>query len=114
MCDNLQVWDSYKAKKLVKLVDPVLQMNFPEEEAVRFFKVGLLCAQETIKLRPRMSMVVKMLKNEIDMKNVKISQPGLIADFMNIRMRQTPTSEGSSSSFATTMGSSSQSWPIKQ
>ncbi|KAF5471800.1 hypothetical protein F2P56_008567, partial [Juglans regia] len=101
-----KVWESYKAKELVNLVDPTLKMNFPEEEAVRFFKVGLLCAQETVKHRPRMSMVVKMLNNEMDMKNVKISEPGLIADFMNIRMRQTPLSERSSSSFGTTMGSS--------
>ncbi|KAF5480672.1 hypothetical protein F2P56_001405, partial [Juglans regia] len=62
------VWESYKAKELVNLVDPTLKMNFLEEEAGRFFKVDLFCAQETVKHRPRMSMVVKMLNNEMDMK----------------------------------------------
>jgi hypothetical protein len=81
-------------------VDPTLDKNFPETEAVRFLKVGLLCVQETAKLRPRMVAVVEMLVND-SVKDAKISPPGLVADFMNIRLRQTHSSAtaGSSSSF---------------
>jgi hypothetical protein len=81
-------------------VDPTLDKNFPETEAVRFLKVGLLCVQETAKLRPRMVAVVEMLVND-SVKDAEISPPGLVADFMNIRLRQTHSSAtaGSSSSF---------------
>lgn len=93
-----KAWEAYEAKELVKLVDPALDKNFPETEAVRFLKVGLLCVQETAKLRPRMLAVVEMLVND-GVKDVRISPPGLVADFMNIRLRQTHLSVGSSSSF---------------
>ncbi|KAJ0027731.1 hypothetical protein Pint_35612 [Pistacia integerrima] len=46
-----KAWEVYNAGNLVKLVDPTLQMNYPEEEAIRFFKVGLLCVQENVRLR---------------------------------------------------------------
>ncbi|KAJ6871034.1 hypothetical protein NC652_036642 [Populus alba x Populus x berolinensis] len=44
--------------------------------------------QETAKLRPRMSTTVKMLTNENDIKDIEISQPGLLSDLMDIRLRQ--------------------------
>ena len=44
--------------------------------------------QETAKLRPRMSTTVKMLTNENDIKDIQISQPGLLSRLMDIRLRQ--------------------------
>jgi hypothetical protein len=44
--------------------------------------------QETAKLRPRMFTTVKMLTNENDIKDIQISQPGLLSDLMDIRLRQ--------------------------
>ncbi|KAL7265100.1 hypothetical protein ACSBR1_002953 [Camellia fascicularis] len=81
-----KAWEMYKANNLVALVDPVLNGDFPEEEAIRFLEVGLLCVQETSSLRPSMSRAVKMLTNEIDITNIKISQPGLVADLMDVKI----------------------------
>lgn len=76
----------YNADELVQLVDPELQGDFSKEEAIRFMKVGLLCVQEKSKLRPRMSSVIKMLKNEVEMKHSGISQPGFVADLMDVKV----------------------------
>ncbi|XP_062167452.1 putative serine/threonine-protein kinase isoform X2 [Alnus glutinosa] len=97
-----KAWQAYEANDLVRLVDPTLDKNFPETEAVRFLKVGLLCVQETAKHRPGMSAVVGMLVND-DIRDVQISPPGLVADFMNIRLPQSHLSTGSSSTFGISM-----------
>ncbi|XP_027071513.2 putative serine/threonine-protein kinase isoform X1 [Coffea arabica] len=81
-----KVWEMYKANNLRQMVDPVLNGNFPEEEAVRLFKVGLMCVQETTKLRPKMSAAVKMLTNEIGIGDTEISKPGLLADLMDVKI----------------------------
>ncbi|XP_054785795.1 putative serine/threonine-protein kinase [Prosopis cineraria] len=86
-----KVWAAYKANELVKMVDPVItNMNSVAEEGIRFLKVGLLCVQETAKLRPRMTEVVEMLTSSIfnDMEGVAISKPGFVADLRNIKIRQ--------------------------
>ncbi|XP_058215931.1 putative serine/threonine-protein kinase isoform X1 [Rhododendron vialii] len=88
-----QAWEMYRANTLAVLVDPVLNGNFPAEEAVRFLKVGLLCVQEMAKKRPAMSEVLKMLTDETDTSNVEISQPGLIPDLMDVKIRSRRHSE---------------------
>lgn len=95
MCE-MQAWEAHKANKLLQLVDPTLGMNFPDNEAIRFIKVGLLCVQQTARLRPLMSAAVKMLTNETDIEDVEISQPGLVTDLMEIKMRQQHSSQISS------------------
>ncbi|EOY07815.1 LRR receptor-like serine/threonine-protein kinase isoform 1 [Theobroma cacao] len=101
----LEAWELYRANSILQLVDPIVGMNYPEEEAVRFIKVGLLCAQETAKLRPEMSRAVRMLTNDIDIEGVQISQPGLVSDLMNIKLGQ-KTTFPSISSKASSMESS--------
>ncbi|XP_027363064.1 cold-responsive protein kinase 1-like [Abrus precatorius] len=97
-----KAWAAYEANNLLKLVDPMLNMNFPLEEALKFLKVGLLCVQETAKLRPRMLEVVdKLTNNNVDMKDVHISKPGFVADLRNIRIKQQNSSQVSSSAGAT-------------
>ncbi|XP_021892686.1 putative serine/threonine-protein kinase isoform X2 [Carica papaya] len=81
-----KAWDAYNANNLVELVDSALGTNYPEEEAVLFLKVGLLCVQETAKRRPQMSVVVQMLTHETDIGDVQISHPGLVADLMDIKL----------------------------
>ncbi|KAJ1387696.1 Serine/threonine-protein kinase, active site [Sesbania bispinosa] len=83
-----KAWAAYETNDLLRMVDPVLNMNFPMEEAIKFLKVGLLCVQETAKLRPRMSEVVEMLTNRINMKDVHIAKPGFVADLRNIKIKQ--------------------------
>ncbi|XP_057475222.1 putative serine/threonine-protein kinase isoform X1 [Actinidia eriantha] len=80
-----KAFDMYGANTLVELVDPVLNGDFPEEEAVQFLKVGLLCVQDVSKKRPKMSKVLKMLTDEIDITNQEISQP-CVADPMDIKI----------------------------
>ncbi|KAL1313705.1 putative serine/threonine-protein kinase isoform X2 [Arachis ipaensis] len=104
-----KAWAAYGENDLLKMVDPVLDMNYPGEEAKRFLMVGLLCVQETAKIRPRMPEVVDMLKNKKDMECVQISKPGFVEDLRNIRIRQEVmhSSEESSSGGATFASSSS-------
>uniref|UniRef100_A0A5B6YWA6 non-specific serine/threonine protein kinase n=1 Tax=Davidia involucrata TaxID=16924 RepID=A0A5B6YWA6_DAVIN len=83
-----KAWEMYNANNLLQLVDPVLKGEFLKEEAIQFLKVGLLCVQETTSLRPRMSAAVKMLANETNIEDVKISQPGLVADLMDVKIGQ--------------------------
>lgn len=87
----MQAWDAHNINKHLQLVDPTLEMNFPDNEAIQFIKVGLLCVQETARLRPLMSMVVKMLANEIDIQDIEILQPGLVG-LKEIKMRHSSQS----------------------
>ncbi|XVE63210.1 hypothetical protein DITRI_Ditri07aG0001400 [Diplodiscus trichospermus] len=82
-----RTWNLYERRELVGLVDESLNGDFDAEEACRFLKVGLLCTQDTPKLRPYMSSVVKMLTGEKDVDEKKITKPGLISDFMDLKVR---------------------------
>ncbi|XP_027362827.1 cysteine-rich receptor-like protein kinase 3 [Abrus precatorius] len=64
------VWGLYVSNKLCDIVDPILEGNYPIEEACKLLKIGLLCAQASSELRPTMSVVVKMITN-----NHEITQP---------------------------------------
>ncbi|KAL2467014.1 Protein kinase superfamily protein [Abeliophyllum distichum] len=85
-----RTWQLYERKELVALVDSSLNGDFNAEQACRFLKIGLLCTQESPKLRPSMSIVVQMLTGEKDVDENMISQPGLISDFMDLKVRNTP------------------------
>ncbi|CAN1775784.1 Cold-responsive protein kinase 1, partial [Linum perenne] len=101
LMEIISAWSTYKTSNLLQLVDSALNMNFPEEEAVRFLKVSLLCVQETAKRRPKMSTVVKMLNNEIKLESFEISEPGHLSDLMGIRLHKRYTSQTSSSKSST-------------
>ncbi|CAN4117058.1 unnamed protein product [Withania somnifera] len=92
-----KAWEMYNADQLLELVDPVLDrkiLNY--EEAIRFLKVGLLCVQENASLRPKMSMVIKMLSRDgaIIVEEMKISQPGIVADLMDVKIGGKHSSQG--------------------
>ena len=86
----LQTWDLYERRELVGLVDASLNGDFDAEEACRFFKIGLLCTQDTQKLRPSMSSVVKMLTGKVDINENEITKPALISDFMDLKVKPAP------------------------
>ncbi|TXG49553.1 hypothetical protein EZV62_025428 [Acer yangbiense] len=86
-------WEMYNCNKLVDLVDPMLNGNFSEDEAIRFLKVSLLCVQEKCSLRPTMSTAIQMMSGEIGIDNVHISQPGLITDIMDVKICQRRSSK---------------------
>ncbi|KAF5477397.1 hypothetical protein F2P56_004040 [Juglans regia] len=82
-----RMWELYEQRVLVGLVDPAMNGDFDAEEACKFLKIGLLCTQDAPKLRPSMSTVVKMLTSEVDVDDIKITKPGLITDFMDLKVR---------------------------
>ncbi|TQD83175.1 hypothetical protein C1H46_031280 [Malus baccata] len=63
-------WDLYGTCRLCDAVDPLLEGKFENEEASRLLQIGLLCVQASAELRPAMSLVVKMLTE-----NLEIPQP---------------------------------------
>lgn len=83
----LQTWELYEQRELVGLIDTALNGDFDVEDAVKFLKIGLLCTQDAPKLRPSMSTVVKMLTGKMDLDDNKITKPGLISDFMDLKVR---------------------------
>ncbi|EEF32427.1 ATP binding protein, putative [Ricinus communis] len=85
-----RTWELYERRELVGLVDTSLNGDFDAEEACKFLKIGLLCTQDAPKLRPSMSTVVKLLTGEKDVDDSKITKPGLITDFMDLKIRAPP------------------------
>ncbi|XP_022136534.1 cold-responsive protein kinase 1 [Momordica charantia] len=81
-----RTWSLYERGELVLLVDMSLNGDFDAEEACKYLKIGLLCTQDSPKLRPSMSTVVKMLTGEISIEDRKITKPGLISDFMDLKV----------------------------
>lgn len=103
-----QSWAAYEEKDLLRMVDPMLKMNYHIEEAKRFLMVGLCCVQETARMRPRMSEVVDMLSKNIEMEEFHVSRPGFVNDMRNARTRrQVNSSEESSASAAASFADSS-------
>ncbi|KAJ0257171.1 Cold-responsive protein kinase 1 [Hirschfeldia incana] len=82
-----RAWELYERNELVDLVDTGLNGVFDAEEACRYLKIGLLCTQDSPKLRPTMSTVVKLLTGEKDIDTRRITRPGLISDFMDLKVR---------------------------
>lgn len=83
----LQTWELFERRELVMMVDPALNGDYDAEEACRFLKIALLCTQDTPKLRPSMSTIVKMLMGKEEVDDEKITKPGLISDFMDLKVR---------------------------
>ncbi|KAH7570320.1 hypothetical protein JRO89_XS05G0085700 [Xanthoceras sorbifolium] len=108
------VWDLYGRRRLHEAVDPVLQSNFQEEEASRLLRIGLLCVQASAELRPSMSMVVKMLKDNHEIPE-PTQPPFLNPSSTEISRPITPTSTNSKpESYSQSSGNSrnnmTQSW----
>lgn len=79
-------WTLYESGDLESIIDKTLKDGFSTEEAHQFLRIGLLCTQDTAKIRPSMSMVAKMLKGECTVSD-KIMRPGLITDVMDLKVR---------------------------
>ncbi|KAJ0516881.1 putative protein kinase RLK-Pelle-DLSV family [Helianthus annuus] len=85
-----RTWDLYERNELVELIDTAMHGEFDVEEACKYLKIGLLCTQDITKLRPMMSTIVKMLSGQINVNDYKITKPGLISDFMDLKIRSNP------------------------
>ncbi|KAG8046732.1 hypothetical protein GUJ93_ZPchr0008g12418 [Zizania palustris] len=73
-----RTWTYYEQGHLENIIDADLEDDLDVEEACRFLKVGLLCAQDAMKLRPSMSNVVRMLIGEKDVSTERITKPSVI------------------------------------
>ncbi|CAI9757435.1 unnamed protein product [Fraxinus pennsylvanica] len=58
------VWENYKSKTITRTIDSRLKGDFHEEEASRVLQIGLLCTQTHRSLRPSISEVVRMLRDD--------------------------------------------------
>ncbi|XP_073047980.1 cold-responsive protein kinase 1-like [Primulina eburnea] len=102
-----RTWKLYERKELVALVDTALDGEFDAEQACRFLKIGLLCTQDSPKLRPSMSNVVRMLTGEKDVDGLTITQPGLIFDLMDLKVSAEPKSKPGHNQASSSYNSSS-------
>lgn len=82
-----RTWALHEQRELVMLVDTALGGQFDAEQACKFLKIGLLCTQDAPKIRPSMSSVVKMLTGEESVDDKLVTKPGLISDFMDLKVR---------------------------
>ncbi|KAL9366227.1 hypothetical protein Peur_037426 [Populus x canadensis] len=104
-----RTWELYERRELVSLVDASLNGDFNAEEACRFLKIGLLCTQDDPNLRPSMSTVVKMLTGRKNFDERRITKPGLISDFMDLKVRApSKTKASASTSFNVSSASDNQ------
>ncbi|KAG8049234.1 hypothetical protein GUJ93_ZPchr0009g1757 [Zizania palustris] len=81
-----RVWALYESGDLETVVDSTLRGAFDTEEAQQLLKIGLMCTQDTPKIRPSMATVVKMLKGECVV-GEKIMRPGRITDISELKVR---------------------------
>lgn len=83
----MQTWNLYEHGEIANIIDTSLTDDLDVDEACKFLKVGLLCTQDTVKLRPSMSTVARMLTDEKDVNLEKITKPGLLSDLMELKVR---------------------------
>ncbi|XP_074573363.1 cold-responsive protein kinase 1-like [Curcuma longa] len=82
-----RTWTLYERGELESIIDTYLADDLDVKQACKFLKIGLLCTQDVAKLRPSMSTVVRLLTSEINMDSLKITKPGLISDFLDLRVK---------------------------
>lgn len=93
------IWELYKNQKLVEVVDPRLQNDFPAKEVTNVVQIGLLCTQASAVLRPSMDEVVWMLINQ-DCEVPMPKQPPFLSSKM-----EGSASSGQSSKFGSLISS---------
>ncbi|KAH9766902.1 L-type lectin-domain containing receptor kinase S.4 [Citrus sinensis] len=59
------VWDRWKAGAILEVVDPRLNGEFNEIEALDVVKLGLMCSNDAAEARPTMRQVVRYLEGEV-------------------------------------------------
>ncbi|XP_047073603.1 cold-responsive protein kinase 1-like [Lolium rigidum] len=97
-----RTWRCYEEGQLEKIIDADLEDDLDAEEACRFLKVGLLCTQDAMKLRPNMTNIVRMLSGEKGVCTERITKPAVISNMGDIKVNN---QEGSGDSHSSTMRS---------
>ncbi|KAK9674173.1 hypothetical protein RND81_12G216100 [Saponaria officinalis] len=83
-------WAMLEKAALVELVDEAFRGDLNNEEATRFLKIALLCTQQLPNLRPTMSTVVRMLQGEEDVSDMNITQPGILLELTDVKVKENP------------------------
>lgn len=112
-----RAWKMLEGGELVELIDESFRgVDLNIEEASRFLKIALLCTQQLPKLRPTMSTVVKMLHGEVDVAEMSITQPGLLSELMDVKVRDKPEGhiDQKNTSAIFSPSSDNSSWPSDQ
>ncbi|KAM7265339.1 hypothetical protein ACFE04_003022 [Oxalis oulophora] len=66
------VWNRFKERKLLDVVDPRLMGDFDEHEMMMVLKMGLMCSNNVMTARPTIRQIVRYLEGEVLMpENVK-------------------------------------------
>ncbi|XP_024318023.1 cold-responsive protein kinase 1 isoform X2 [Brachypodium distachyon] len=81
-----RTWRHHEQGQLEKIIDADLEDDLDVEEACRFLKVGLLCTQDAMKLRPNMTNIVLMLTGEKGVSTDMITKPAVISDMGDIKV----------------------------
>lgn len=99
------IWTYYDQGKLEEIIDAEVGEDLNVKEACRFLKVGLLCTQDAMKLRPNMTKIIQMLTGEKGVPMDRVTKPVVIGDSdLNGNNDQRPSNADSPTmrSFATT------------
>ncbi|TVU02110.1 hypothetical protein EJB05_52476 [Eragrostis curvula] len=99
-----RAWTNYEQGKLEEIADIDIGDDLDIEEACRFLRIGLLCTQDAMKLRPNMTNVVQMLIGEKAVSMEKVVKPAVISDSelkVNNEQRSTDALSPAMKSFAT-------------
>ncbi|EES14682.1 hypothetical protein BDA96_07G074300 [Sorghum bicolor] len=98
-----RIWTYYEQRKLEEIIDAEVGEDLNVEEACRFLKVGLLCTQDAMKLRPNMANIVLMLIGEKEVSMDRVTKPAVIGDpYLNGNNDQRTADSTTLRSFATT------------
>lgn len=81
-----QAWHLYEKQRLLDLVDRNLK-DYPEEEVLRYTKVGLFCTQVTSSKRPFMPQVVEMLSRPIKLHEKELESACSIHDMIHSKAK---------------------------
>ncbi|XP_072975521.1 cysteine-rich receptor-like protein kinase 2 [Typha angustifolia] len=92
------IWQHFNSGKLIEMLDPCLQEQCSEEQALKVFHVGLLCAQALPNLRPPMWKVVEMLNSRLDELPLPTQPPFIHIKNSSIQINNSATSSNSSTS----------------
>jgi len=100
-----RTWTHYEQGKLEEIIDIDVGDDLDVEEACRFLKIGLLCTQDAMKVRPNMTSIIHMLTGEKSVNMDRVTKPAVIGDSDlngNNELRPTDPDSTTMRSFATT------------
>ncbi|GMI81053.1 hypothetical protein like AT3G09010 [Hibiscus trionum] len=83
-------WKLREEERLLEIVDPELS-EYPEDEVIRFIKVGLFCTQAAAHQRPTMKQVLEMLSKDVQLNEKQLTEAGVYRGYRRM------SSESSSS-----------------